>query len=287
MSVASRRLQCGALFLDLARPRIMGVLNVTPDSFSDGGLFWGGAANLDALRRVAEAMVAEGAVVLDVGGESTRPGAFTITAAEECRRVVPAVEALGDLGVIISIDTRKPAVARAAAAAGATLLNDVSGFRDPAMIEVLAATGMAGCIMHMQGEPATMQRAPVYSDVVVEVRAFFRDRVDACRSAGVGPDRLLLDPGFGFGKTLEHNLALLAGLEAVRVDDLPLLVGVSRKRMIGDLTGRPVADRTIGSVAAALLAAERGADLVRVHDVGPTTDALRILDALQGRESRG
>jgi len=266
--------------LDLRVTRIMGVLNVTPDSFSDGGRLWRDDRDLSAFRAAAEMMLAAGAAILDVGGESTRPGADPVDEAEECRRVIPVIEALSGLDTIVSVDTRKPGVARRAAAAGARLLNDVSGFRDPAMIEVLADTGLAGCIMHMQGEPRTMQAEPRYGDVVAEVRNFFEERVAACRAAGVAENRLVLDPGFGFGKTLAHNLALLRDLEALRVGGLPILVGLSRKRMIGTITGRDMPDRLVGSVAAALLAAERGADIVRVHDVAETADALRMLQAL-------
>lgn len=265
----------------------MGVLNITPDSFSDGGRFWRGAPDLPRIRDTAERMLAAGAALLDVGGESTRPGADAVDEAEECRRVLPVVEALADLDTIISVDTRKSGVARRAAEAGARLLNDVSGFRDPAMIEVLARTGMAGCIMHMRGEPRTMQETPVYADVLAEVRAFFAERVAACQAAGVPADRLVLDPGFGFGKTLAHNVHLLRELERLRIGALPIMVGLSRKRMIGALTGRDLPQRMIGSVAAALLAAERGADIVRVHDVAETADALRILEALGDPESNG
>lgn len=282
-----RRLQCGARLLDFSQPAIMGVLNVTPDSFSDGGRFWHGSADLDQLRATARAMLDGGAKVLDVGGESTRPGAEPVDEAEECRRVLPVIEALADLDVIISIDTRKPTVARRAAAAGATLLNDVSGFRDRAMIEVLAETGMAGCIMHMQGDPSSMQDEPRYADVVAEVRDFFIERVAACRAAGIEGPRLLLDPGFGFGKTLEHNLALLRDLETLRVGGLPLLAGLSRKRMIGTLTGRAVGERVVGSVVAAVLAVERGADMVRVHDVEATADGLSVLRVLEGAGAAG
>jgi len=275
-----RQFDCGGLMLDLRVTRIMGVLNVTPDSFSDGGRLWREDRDLSAIRAAAEMMLAAGAAILDVGGESTRPGADPVDEAEECRRVIPVIEALSGLDTIVSVDTRKPGVARRAAAAGARLLNDVSGFRDPAMIEVLADTGLAGCIMHMQGEPRTMQAEPRYGDVVAEVRNFFEERVAACRAAGVAENRLVLDPGFGFGKTLAHNLALLRDLEALRVGGLPILVGLSRKRMIGTITGRDMPDRLVGSVAAALLAAERGADIVRVHDVAETADALRMLQAL-------
>jgi dihydropteroate synthase len=258
----------------------MGVLNVTPDSFSDGGRLWRNAPDLDAVRDTAAGMLAAGAAILDIGGESTRPGADAIDETEECRRVIPVIEALAELDTIISVDTRKPGVARRAAAAGAHLLNDITGFRDPAMIEVLAETGLAGCIMHMRGEPRTMQDAPFYADVVGEVRQFFAARVADCRKAGVSLDRLLLDPGFGFGKTLAHNLTLLRSLESLRVEGLPILVGLSRKRMIGAITGRELPDRLIGSVTAALLAAAHGANVVRVHDVAETADALRMLEVV-------
>jgi dihydropteroate synthase len=283
---SGRVLDCAGRVLDLRTPRIMGVLNVTPDSFSDGGRLWRGGPDLPRIRETALQMIAAGAAVLDVGGESTRPGAAPVDEAEECRRVIPVVEALAELDTIVSVDTRSPGVARRAAAAGARLLNDVSGFRDPAMIEVLAASGTAGCIMHMQGEPRTMQQAPTYRDVVGEIRAFLAERVAACKAAGVARERLVLDPGFGFGKTLAHNLTLLRELGQVRVDGLPLLVGLSRKRMIGAITGREVGQRTAGSVAAALLAAERGADIVRVHDVAETADALRMLAAVQDPDFR-
>jgi dihydropteroate synthase len=258
----------------------MGVINVTPDSFSDGGRLFAGTPDLPRILDLAQAMIAEGAAILDVGGESTRPGAEPVASDDECRRVLPVVERLLDLDIIVSVDTSKPAVARRALAAGAHLVNDVTGGRDPAMREVVAASAAALCVMHMQGEPRTMQAAPHYRDVVAEVRAFLAARVAECRAAGIGDERLLLDPGFGFGKTLQHNLALLRDLPQLRVDGLPLLVGLSRKAMIGTLTGRPLERRAAGSAAAALLAAERGADVVRVHDVAETADALAVLAAL-------
>ncbi len=259
----------------------MGVINVTPDSFSDGGRFLSAAPDLSRIADVAAGMLEQGAVILDVGGESTRPGASGVSEQEETRRVLPVVERLLELGAVVSVDTSKPGVAARALAAGAHLINDVRGGRDPEMLALLAASDAGYCLMHMQGEPRSMQDAPHYRDVVAEVRAFLADRVAACRQSGISDRRLLLDPGFGFGKTLAHNLVLLKNLQALRVDDLPLLVGMSRKRMIGTITGRDVDRRAVGSAAAALLAVQRGADLVRVHDVAETADALAMLAALR------
>jgi dihydropteroate synthase len=228
-------------------------------------------------------MVAEGAAFLDVGGESTRPGAAPVSEEEELRRVLPVIEALAALDAVISVDTSKPAVARRAVAAGAQMVNDVTGARDPDMRALVAETGAALCLMHMQGTPRSMQRSPVYDDVVAEVGRFLVQRVDACRRAGIESGRLLIDPGFGFGKTLAHNIELLRHLRDLRVDGVAMLVGLSRKRMIGDLTGRPVDQRAVGSAAAALLAVQHGADVVRVHDVAPTADALRVLAAVRER----
>lgn len=260
----------------------MGVLNLTPDSFSDGGRF-GGDDRIDAARvRVeAEAMLAAGADILDLGGESTRPGAQPVSEEEELGRVMPILESLLDLDTMISVDTRKPAVARAALAAGCHLINDVGGLTDPAMLEALADSDAAVCIMHMQGSPGTMQSNPSYEDVVAEVRTFLEQRLAGARAAGIDRDRVCLDPGFGFGKTLAHNLSLLRALRALRVDDRPILVGLSRKRMIGDLTGAAVDARMPGSITAAVLAAERGADIVRVHDVAETVQALEMLEAVR------
>lgn len=274
-------LHCAGRSLDLERTRVMGVLNVTPDSFSDGGRFRSPAGvDLDAVRASAETMLAAGADIIDVGGESTRPGAVPVPLAEELDRVIPVVECLAGLDTIVSVDTRKPEVARAALAAGCHMINDVSGLAHPAMLAVLADSRAAVCIMHMRGEPGTMQDDPVYADVVGEVRGVLRERVDRARAAGIDDNRLCIDPGFGFGKTLAHNLALLGRLESLRVDDLPLLVGLSRKGMIGALTGRTVDERLAGSVTAAVLAAERGADIVRVHDVAATMDGLKVLEAV-------
>jgi dihydropteroate synthase len=272
------RLQCGRFQLDLGRPAVMGVLNVTPDSFSDGGRF------LDADAAVAdgERMAADGAAFIDVGGESTRPGSAPVDEAEELRRVMPVIERLARrLEVPVSIDTRKPGVMRAALAAGAALVNDVGALQAPDALDAVAASGAAVCLMHMRGEPGTMQDAPVYEDVVGEVRQFLRRRVAACEASGIARARIVIDPGFGFGKTLEHNLALLAGLQELAADGLPVLVGLSRKRMIGALTGRPGGERLAGSLAAAVVAVQNGALIVRAHDVRETVDALSIVAALR------
>jgi dihydropteroate synthase len=270
------QLQCGPFPLDLDRPVVMGVVNVTPDSFSDGGRF----ADADAAVAAAERMAADGAALVDVGGESTRPGSAPVDEAEELRRVMPVIERLaGRLPIPVSIDTRKPGVMRRAVEAGATLVNDVGAHRAPGAIEAVADSGAAVCLMHMQGEPGTMQDAPRYADVVTEVREFLRQRVAACEAAGIGRARIAVDPGFGFGKSLEHNLALLAGLPVIAADGLPLLVGLSRKRMIGALTGRGDGERLAGSLAAAVVAAQNGARIVRAHDVRETVDALRVVAA--------
>jgi dihydropteroate synthase len=262
----------------------MGVLNITPDSFSDGGVLYGAAGpDLDGVRRLAEAMVAQGAAVLDVGGESTRPGAAPVSEQEELDRVVPVVEAISDLSeAIVSVDTSTPAVMEAAAGVGAGLINDVRALQRPGALEVAARLGLPVCLMHMQGDPQTMQASPSYTDVVTEVRDFLLGRADACLAAGFAQEQILLDPGFGFGKTLEHNLDLLRRLPELADAGYPLLAGLSRKSMIARLTGRDVADRLPGSLALALLAAQGGARLLRVHDVAETTDALRILEAVQG-----
>jgi dihydropteroate synthase len=256
----------------------MGVLNVTPDSFSDGGRHADPAAALAAARRMAAA----GAAVIDVGGESTRPGSRPPPVAEELARVVPVVRALADaLEVVVSIDTSRAEVIEAAVEAGASLVNDVRGLRDPAALAAAARLGVGVCVMHMQGEPATMQDAPSYRDVVEEVRDWLAARIAACRAAGIASDAIAVDPGFGFGKTAAHNLALLNSLEAFTTLGVPLLVGLSRKSLAGTLTGRPVAERLAGSVALAAIAASRGAALVRAHDVAETVDAVRIGAALR------
>ena len=267
-------LQCGDHVLDLTTPRVMGVLNVTPDSFSDGGRY------LDpglAVERAA-AMVAQGAAVIDVGGESTRPSAHAVSLDEERARVVPVIRRLArELAVPVSVDTVKPELMREAADQGAGLINDVNALRLPGALEAAAASGLAVCLMHMRGEPRTMQHCPEYVDVVSEVKGFLLERVAACEYAGIARTQILLDPGFGFGKTDAHNLALLRGLdELVRDTGLPLLVGLSRKSMIGRLLDRPVADRLAGSLALALAAVAGGARLIRAHDVAETVDALRL-----------
>jgi dihydropteroate synthase len=278
------RLQCGRHLIDLHRPVVMGVLNVTPDSFSDGGRFFGLA---EALAQ-AERLAADGAEIIDVGGESTRPGATAVGVEEELRRVIPVIERLGRaLAVPVSIDTRKPEVMRRALAAGASMVNDVDALVAPGAIEAVAGTDAAVCLMHKQGEPGSMQDEPRYGDVVEEVRAFLRERVAACVSAGIARSRLVIDPGFGFGKALEHNLELLRNLDKFASDGLPVLAGISRKRMIGSMTGREEGERLAGSVAAAVIAAIRGARIIRAHDVRETADALRVVAACGGlRDNR-
>ncbi len=266
-------------------PLVMGILNVTPDSFSDGGRFQGVEAALAHARR----MVAEGADLLDVGGESTRPGAEPVDAGQELERVVPVIEAItAELDVPVSIDTMKPEVMRGAVAAGAAMINDVNGLRAEGAIEAAAELGVPVCVMHMQGEPRTMQDAPTYQDVTEDLLAFFRERIRACTNAGIEAANLVLDPGFGFGKTLDQNLQLLADLRHFAGLGHPLLIGISRKSMLGTITGREghdkrPEDRVAASVAAALLAAERGGNLLRVHDVAETVDAIRVLGALRER----
>jgi dihydropteroate synthase len=250
-------------------------VNVTPDSFSDGGRFSDPARASEHARQ----LIAEGADILDIGGESTRPGAAPVTLEEERRRVLPVLEALAESGVPVSVDTRKPQLMRDAVAAGAAMVNDVAALAAPGALEAVAKAPVAVCLMHMQGEPGTMQDAPRYANVVTEVREFLRRRVAACEAAGIGRARIAVDPGFGFGKSLEHNLALLAGLPAIAADGLPLLVGLSRKRMIGTLTGRGDGERLAGSLAAAVVAAQNGARIVRAHDVRETVDALRVVAA--------
>jgi dihydropteroate synthase len=262
---------------------VLGIVNVTPNSFSDGGRF------LDASHAIAHgvALVAEGADLVDVGGESTRPGAEAVPAEEELRRVIPVVAALVREGVAVSVDTMKPEVMRAAIDAGCAVVNDVNAFRAPGAIEAVARGGVGVIAMHMQGTPTTMQQAPHYEDVVAEVASYLHERAQALEAGGVARDDIVIDPGFGFGKTLEHNLALFRSLPALAALGYPLLAGVSRKRMIGEITGRALAERATGSVAAALLAVQNGASLVRVHDVRETVDALRVWRAIESPENPG
>jgi len=272
------RIDCGGRVLILERPLIMGVVNVTPDSFSDGGqLATVGAAVAHGLR-----LVAEGADLLDVGGESTRPGAEPVTVDEELHRVLPVIAALvAQTSVPLSVDTSKPAVMRAAVAAGAGMINDVLALRGEGALDAAAELGVPVCLMHMQGEPRSMQDAPDYADVVSEVHRFLADRVLACQFAGIEQRRLLVDPGFGFGKTLEHNLALLRGLGRFASLGVPLVAGLSRKGMLGRITGRELPqERVHASVAAALIAVQNGAAIVRVHDVAATRDALAVWQAV-------
>jgi len=277
-------LACRDHLLDLTEPRVMGVLNVTPDSFSDGGRY---ADAADAIER-GVTMAGEGAAIIDVGGESTRPGAADVGVQEEIERVVPVVAALvRRVRVPVSIDTSKPEVMRAAITAGASLVNDVKALRAPGALEAVAGTGAAVCLMHMQGEPRTMQSAPSYGDVVGDVRQFLADRVRACLAAGIGRERMCIDPGIGFGKRPEHNLALLAALDRIADPGIPVLVGVSRKSLVGIITGRPPSGRLAGSVAFAALAVMRGAAIVRAHDVAATVDAVKVASALKRAAAGG
>jgi dihydropteroate synthase len=281
-SHAQSVLICGRHRLSLERPRVMAIVNVTPDSFADGGRFATAASAIAHVR----SLLAEGADLIDVGGESTRPGAEPVSEQQELDRVLPLVEQLhaecDERAVPISVDTRKPAVMRAAIAAGASMINDVGALQAHGALQVVAdsATPVAVCLMHMRGEPATMQQAAAYGDVVVEVADFLRARTGACLAAGIARERIVVDPGFGFGKTVEHNLELLRRLPEIAALGYPVLAGLSRKSTIGALTGRDVGGRMAGSVAAALAAVARGAAIVRVHDVRETVDALKIWRAI-------
>ncbi len=256
----------------------MAILNVTPDSFSGDGL----QGRRDAALRKAEAAIAAGAGILDIGGESSRPGALSVSEQEELDRVIPLVERLAGGPVPVSVDTVKPGVMRAALRAGASLINDINAFAEVGAVEAVKDSDAALCVMHMQGEPRTMQSQPRYDDVVVEVSRHLAARVAVLGEAGVAPERIIVDPGFGFGKTLDHNLALLRAMDRIVALGYPVLVGLSRKSMIGAITGRPVESRLGGSVAAAMIAVQRGAHIVRVHDVAETVDALKVLDAVNG-----
>ena len=267
---------CGQYKFELDRPLVMGIINVTPDSFSDGGQH----LQHEVAIAHAQQIISDGADIIDIGGESTRPGAQPVGIQEELDRVLPVIEALRGINVPISIDTCKPAVMRAAIAAGAQMVNDINALQDVSAMNAVAATNVAVCLMHKQGTPQTMQQQPEYTEVVAEVRDFLRERIAAAETAGIGPERIVIDPGFGFGKTLAHNLGLLRGLEAFSALGVPVLAGLSRKSMLGAITGRDVSHRISASVAAALIAVQRGASIVRVHDVRETVDALKIWNAV-------
>ena len=275
-------LRCGSRVLDLSRPCVMGVLNITPDSFSDGGeLLDGARPRIDRVLRRAQKMLAGGAAILDVGGESTRPGAARVGEQEEIDRVAPVVEALAArFDMVVSVDTSTPRLMREAAALGAGMINDVRALGRGGALEAVAASEVALCLMHMQGEPGTMQAEPRYVDVCAEVCDFLLDRAAACERAGIASERLVIDPGFGFGKTLAHNLALLADLPVLAGCGYPVLVGMSRKSMVGAITGRTVRGRLAGGLALATLAAHAGARIVRSHDVAATCDALKVVAAV-------
>lgn len=262
--------------LDLTHPQVMGILNVTPDSFSDGGKY----VSRDEAIRHAQEMVNAGATLIDIGGESTRPGAAEVSVQEELDRVIPVVEALAArFDAWLSVDTSKPEVITAAAQAGAHLINDIRSLQEPGALEAAAATGLPICLMHMQGQPKTMQHNPHYDDVVAEVNAYFQQQIARCAEVGIEKVRLLLDPGFGFGKNLSHNYRLLAHLPELHHFGLPLLVGMSRKSMVGQLLNVPPLQRVHGSVACAVIAAMQGAHIIRVHDVKATVDAMRVVEA--------
>lgn len=274
-------LRCGRYALQLTRPLVMGIVNITPDSFSDGGRFLSTDAAEEQARRLAE----EGADILDLGAESSRPGAERVDEREELARLLPVLERLADLRIPISVDTMKPVVMRVSLEAGASMINDIFALQAPGALEAVAASDCAVCLMHMQGRPRTMQAAPRYADVVGEIHAFLAARVAACRGAGIANERILIDPGFGFGKTLEHNLELLRQLR--RFNDLgsPVLAGWSRKSSLGKIIGKPQGDRLAASLAAALIAVQHGARILRVHDVAATCDALAVWRAIENQEN--
>lgn len=277
-----RVVNCAGRVFDLSRPRVMGILNITPDSFSDAGLlFDGGAPALDRILHRAEAMIAAGADILDIGGESTRPGAAPVSEAEELARVIPVAERLArEFEIPLSVDTSSPAVMLEAAAHGVSLINDVRALSRPGAITAAAATGLPVCLMHMRGEPADMQSAPHYVDIVEEVSTFLRQRVEACTRLGLARRNIILDPGFGFGKTAEHNLVLLNRLDQLHSLGYPVLVGLSRKSLIGQVLGRPIEQRLAGSLALAAIAVMKGAVIIRVHDVRETADVVRLCAAV-------
>ncbi len=273
-------LHCGRFLLNLDRPLIMGIVNLTPDSFSGDGLL----DDLDQAIRHARYQLDSGAAILDIGAESTRPGAQPASEQEELARLLPLLEEIRNWPVPISVDTYKPSVMRAVLKVGASMINDISGMTNPAALEAVASSSCAVCVMHMQGEPGWMQRAPSYDDVYAEVRTFLAAAITRCRSSGVALNRLVVDPGFCFGKTLQHNLSLFSRLAALSAEQPPVLVGMSRKSMLGTITGQPVERRLVASVAAAMLAAQKGAKILRVHDVAETRDALAVWSALENGE---
>lgn len=273
----SRPFSFASRTLDLNIPQVMGILNVTPDSFSDGGQHHG----LDQALRHTERMLQEGATLIDIGGESTRPGADPVTEQEELERVVPVVEAINTrFDVVISVDTSTPAVITEAAKVGAGLINDVRALQREGAVKAAASTGLPVCLMHMQGQPKDMQQQPSYQDLLTELKQFFAQRVQSCEQAGISADKIILDPGYGFGKTVEHNFSLIKHLPEILAMGYPILTGTSRKSMLGAVTGREVADRLPGSIVSAALCAERGAGIIRVHDVAETVDALNVLAAV-------
>jgi dihydropteroate synthase len=273
----SQSLRCGKFTLALTRPLIMGVVNITPDSFSDGGQF----STVDAAVAHARQLIDEGADIIDIGGESTRPGSDGVALEDERRRVLPVLEHLAGGAVPVSVDTHKPELMREAIAAGAAMINDINALLAPGAVEAVAASDVAVCLMHKKGTPADMQIDPRYDDVVAEVLAFLGDRVRAVRAAGITAERIVVDPGFGFGKTLAHNLELLRNLDRFSACGALVLAGISRKLMLGRITGRGVGERLHASVAAALIAAQKGAQILRVHDVAATRDALAVWQAVQ------
>lgn len=271
------RFQCGRFQLDLTRPHVMGIVNVTPDSFSDGGKY----SSVDLAVEHALKLIAEGADILDIGGESTRPGAQPVSLEEELRRVIPVIEALRKVSTVpLSVDTYKPEVMRAAIAAGVDMVNDICALREPGALEIVADSHVGICLMHMQGVPQTMQLDPSYNDVVAEVKQFLRDRVEACLAHGIVSERILLDPGFGFGKTTAHNIALIQHLDCFAELELPLLVGLSRKSVLGRIAGGDEQQRLHAGLAASVISVMKGAKIVRVHDVKATVDALKIVTAV-------
>ena len=269
---------CGSFQFDLSRPLVMGIVNATPDSFSDGGQH----LTRDAAIAHAHRLIAEGADILDIGGESTRPGAVPVSIQQELDRVLPIIEGLRGIAVPVSVDTFKPEVMRAAIAAGCSMVNDVNALQDEASMRVVAQSGVAVCLMHKQGDPKTMQAQPRYQNVVEEVKVFLSERIAAAQAAGIDTDRLVIDPGFGFGKSVAHNFSLLANLSELAELGVPMLAGLSRKSMLGAVTGQEVAQRLPASVAAALIAVQRGAAIVRVHDVRATVDVLKVWYAVNG-----